>query len=540
MNSHIKFIKQLLIHQDGIVVGATISALKRIGIYKVLFSNPVLTIKDIQKKFPVNISYFYVAMRCLVAQGWLTSKGKVGSKAVEFQLTYSGRLVSCLLERYEELTNFLYLNTSKEGQLELAEVSIVNALAGFINLARNHWGLPYENFSEKQKKILDIALYHLDGLLVAPILITLKMKDILDENILRSSDPSILIILKLFEKLGWVAERNSNIEFTEVSNLIFKYALHYGLTYSYLPTYACLEKLLFYESSIRTHLVPGSHETHVLRKLNVLASSAAHKNYFQDTFQMFIDIFNKEPIKEQPLFIAEMGCGDGTWLVNIYKVISTLTMRRNFLKERPLLMIGLDYNLEAQNVARQKLKAANIPHMILFGDVRHPEKLKDLLQSEHNIDIKDGLHIRAFIDHNRTYSSPENPGLFNHSSFLSTGVFIDESNQLIPNNYLELNFLEHFKKWLPFIEKHGLILLEAHNINPRIVHKYLGKTHAVAFDTYHGYSHQYPIDYKAFMQLIKKVGLITDTKYHKIYPRNLPFIAISLNYLKARNYHVGN
>ena len=93
--------------------------------------------------------------------------------------------------------------------------------------------------------------------------------------------------------------------------------------------------------------------------------------------------------------------------------------------------------------------------------------------------------------------------------------------------------VEHFQKWVPYVQKHGLIIIEAHNVDPRVACLYNGKTHATAFDTYHGYSNQYPLDFEAFMCLAEEAGLRSISYQQCLYPSRLPFVAISINRFKS-------
>src|SRR5581483_2888028 len=59
--------------------------------------------------------------------------------------------------------------------------------------------------------------------------------------------------------------------------------------------------------------------------------------------------------------------------------------------------------------------------------------------------------------------------------------------------------------------------------------KHLGATHSVAFDAYHGYSHQYPIEYSAFLSSCRQAGLRQSIPSERRYPSTRPFVAVSLN-----------
>jgi SAM-dependent methyltransferase len=81
------------------------------------------------------------------------------------------------------------------------------------------------------------------------------------------------------------------------------------------------------------------------------------------------------------------------------------------------------------------------------------------------------------------------------------------------------------------VRKHGLVVLEAHCVAPRIARRHLGATHSVAFDAYHGLSHQFPIDHAAFVHCCRKAGLRPESHFERRYPANRPFVAVSLNRL---------
>lgn len=74
-------------------------------------------------------------------------------------------------------------------------------------------------------------------------------------------------------------------------------------------------------------------------------------------------------------------------------------------------------------------------------------------------------------------------------------------------------------------------MLEAHCVAPWIVRRHLGATHAVAFDAYHGYSQQYPLEHSAFLHCCQQAGLRPASYCERRYPATRPFVAVSLNRL---------
>src|SRR5439155_1042006 len=136
---------------------------------------------------------------------------------------------------------------------------------------------------------------------------------------------------------------------------------------------------------------------------------------------------NREPIESQPRFVADMGCGDGSWLVHLHGLIAEHTRRGKRSRVDPVLMVGIDYSPAALERARSVVDAADVPALLVHGDISDPD--------------------------------------------------------------------------------------------------------SVAFDAYHGYSHQYPIDHSAFVQCCRLAGLRPATDSERRYPATRPFVAVSLNRL---------
>ena len=71
--------------------------------------------------------------------------------------------------------------------------------------------------------------------------------------------------------------------------------------------------------------------------------------------EIIIDVFN-QPIEKQPLGIADMGCGDGMFLIHLYNLIKEKTLRGKEINKYPLVLVGADLNNQALESARDNLK----------------------------------------------------------------------------------------------------------------------------------------------------------------------------------------
>lgn len=519
----------LFAHQDGIALSMVLAALQERNLMGSLLQSGSAAIGDLVGESGCAPGYANIAFRSLCSQGWLAETGAWGSPALRLEVTDSGREAAPAFPLYVETANFVRAHLPFSTLLTEVheEAPGPREFARLVNKAENRWGLV------EQQVTIDPALEnlidHLDGVLVVPIMPTLKVLGLLDDDVLQPpATPAFSSVVRLFTHLGWLQAGTGR--WTQRGLEARSYALHYGLMGSYLPMMARLDQMLFGSLVQTTHGTPESLESHVDRKLNVQGSGAAHSPYFKDAEAIFEDIFNRLPLAQQPRFIADMGCGDGSWLLHLHELVRTRTRRGQHLDAHPLLMIGLDYSPAAREVTAANLRGAGVPSLVLFGDVGDPARLAADLAS-HGIDAGDGLHIRSFIDHNRPYQAPsgdpepEPDG----PQYTPSGAYVDETGGVIKSADMERSLVEHLKRWVPLVRKHGLVILEAHTVAPGLASRHVGQLHNIAFDTYHGFSGQFPVEFEVFMRASEKAGLEPSLSHQRRYPSRLPFVAISVN-----------
>jgi hypothetical protein len=200
------------------------------------------------------------------------------------------------------------------------------------------------------------------------------------------------------------------------------------------------------------------------------------------------------------------------------------------LDEHPLLLVGADFNQAALKVTRANLIKADIWAKVIWGDIGRPDLLANDLKEDYNIDLKDLLNVRTFLDHNRIWEKPINSS--NRISE-SSGAYVTNGKRL-NNNIVEASLLEHLKKWQPYVEKFGLLIIELHTINPKFTSDNLGRTAATAYDATHGYSDQYILEVDVFNKIASEAGLQPDKKYFTKFPNN-KLATVSINLLKGTN-----
>ncbi len=369
----------------------------------------------------------------------------------------------------------------------------------------------------------DLVQAHLTGALIVPAMLWLHETGRLGESGPSLADDELGPVLHDFlVDLGWLGGDGA---WTAAGLQARTFGLHFGGVATYLPLLNALKRL--YGGELTVVPTPGEPEWHVNRALNVRISAAAHERYFADSDPLFAEIFNREPVEEQPRFIADMGCGQGTWLTHLHELVSNQTLRGQHLEEHPLTMIGIDPDPIALQEARSHLDSLGLPALLLSGDVTDPDALATML-AEHGVAIEDGLHIRSFIDHERSYRGGDSavrvPGW-------SSGVYMDAPGAPVSSEDVERDLVAHLRRWARHVPRHGLVVLEVHCTDPEIVSRHLGSMHGLAFDAHQAYSKQYPVDHPAFLECCRAAGLQPVGHAEIRYPQRRPFVAISLNRL---------
>jgi SAM-dependent methyltransferase len=383
-----------------------------------------------------------------------------------------------------------------------------------------------------QKQILT----HIEGNIVGPSVVRLGMSGMFHKYFMETSfrpeefhrDPiSFKRMLDFFSFLGWFKKKNETFQFTEKGLFFARRASAYGVTVSYIPTFVKMDELLFGDGNILKINQTDGPEIHVDREMNVWGSGGAHSTYFKVIDEIVIEIFNK-PIDEQPRGILDMGCGNGAFLQHIFEVIAGQTLRGTVLEEYPLFLVGADFNEAAIKVTRSNLINADIWAKVIFGDIGDPQRLADDLKEDYNIELKDLLSVRSFLDHNRMWSNPTSDKIITSES---TGAFASRGKRLL-NSDVEKNLFEHFKKWAPYVSRYGLLVIELHTIDPALTSENLGKTAATAYDATHGFSDQYILEIDSFLTAAGEAGLNPVPRHFTKFPDS-DLATVSINLLKG-------
>lgn len=521
-------------HLDGIAIAPVVMNLKDKGVLEHLLKVNKTTLSEITTAFKANEGYMNVALRLLASQGFLEYHVDNSTNSVTIAVNDTTGFAFSLAPLYKDVVELL--NTTDVFTANIITAESIEKLEPIFNKYTKNYNLAFEK-DETFKATQEQVLMHIEGYLVAPLIVSLGMSGMFHKYFMETSfraeefhkNPEAFTkMLNFFTHLGWFTEKKGNYQFTEDGLFFAKRATAYGVTVSYLPMFKHMESLLFGDPNEMRDIAVNEDEIHVNREMNVWGSGGAHATYFKVIDEIIIELFNK-PIQEQPKGILDMGCGNGAFLQHIFDVIERQTLRGKMLDEYPLFLVGADYNQAALKVTRANLIKADIWAKVIWGDIGNPDALAQDLTENYNIDLKDLLNVRTFLDHNRIWEEPKTR-IANRVS-TSTGAFAHRGKHLT-NNEVEDNLLEHFTKWAPYVHKFGLLMIELHTVAPQLTAANLGSTAATAYDATHGFSDQYIVEIDVLHKVAAEAGLQPDMQYFRKFP-NTDYATVSINLLKG-------
>ena len=522
-------------HLDGIVTIPTAYSLQKKGVLEYILQQQKVSLQELTAKFNANEGYLNVALRVLASQGWLFQYIDNQNDEVTFAVNDKSETAFSLIPLYAAVFNLMQFSEHfHPRKFEVEPFEILNEL---FSKYKANFGIQFSD-DANIRAIQEQVLYHVEGVLVGPTIVMLGMTGMFHKYFMETSfrpeefhkNPECFKeILDFLTHLDWFTKKNDNYQFTETGLFYAKRAAAYGVTVSYIPTLRKMDDLLFGNPSILRNIGEHEEELHVDRKMNVWGSGGAHAEYFKIVDQIIIELFNR-PITEQPIGILDMGCGNGAFLEHMFDVIERQTARGRMLDEHPLFLVGVDYNEAAIKVTRANLIKADIWAKVIWGDIGRPQLLSETLQEDYKIDLKELLNVRTFLDHNRIWETPtvKTPNRIS----TSTGAFVHRG-KIISNGEVEDNLLEHLKKWSPFVDKFGLLLIELHTIAPELTANNLGRTAATAYDATHGFSDQYIVEIDVLHKIAAEAGLFSDANVFTKFP-NSDLATVSVNLLKGR------
>jgi acyl carrier protein len=330
-------------------------------------------------------------------------------------------------------------------------------------------------------------------------------------------------------------ERNLLVgdELSMEGSYIANRTLLFGLAESYRPLLSRFGEMLFGDCSSVFSLDASGHESHVDRLLNVQLSGFWHKKYFSEVESVLREFFDSEDFSNQPQYVCDMGCGDGSFLKKIFQFVLQETRRGKELSNYPLMMIGADFSEESLQETARVLTLAQVPHVTVFGDIGDPVALIRSLR-QMNIDDQKVMHVRSFLDHDRPFKFPAR---MPHLVCFEDGAFMRRNGELLPADIVVASLDEHLANWSRALAGNpfGMLILEVHNIGIDKTREKLNDLESFHFDVTQGLSGQFVVSLGTFLESAARVGLFVEGV--KVFP-SLEYPRISLCRFFHRTFQI--
>ncbi|MDP3980092.1 MAG: class I SAM-dependent methyltransferase, partial [Chlamydiota bacterium] len=531
-------------HQDGLALMPVMIAFFERDVFSLFQGGSSVTVQEIIAHLKEgNEGYIGIALNLLVSQGWMDVR-IIKDDIPGYTLNERGRVAVDMAKQFILPTSVIplamrmdeYLFSDFRAPPGMAEINLDELIE---NMSRD-WGIPEEK-DPLRKSIREQLHAQLNGTLVGPVMVALGRREVfeqfdpdthtLDLTSIKGNREHLEQTFRILAVQGWIQRDGDRVRLTPNGLLAAQKSAAYGVTVSYLPTFALIPKLLFEDpSTFPDKRDAMGHETWVDRNMNVWGSGGAHLTYFKKIDEIIIDIFNR-PIEEQPQGIADMGCGNGTFLEHLYHVVMTRTRRGELIRRDPekyaLRIVGADFNQQSRERTHERLLALGIDHAVVHGDINDPDAFARDLLDQHGISLEDMLSVRSFLDHNRPYT-----GVLEsyHHRTLDSIRFYSQNGRRISAAELQQNLVEHFKRSASYVKKHGLLILELHGLDPRKAAKRIGRTLATPYDATHGFSDQYTVELENFDSAAEEAGL--KSRQSASFPSR-EFATVSIDYFLA-------
>jgi hypothetical protein len=523
-------------HLAGIILAPTIKALADRKVFELFHSTSIeITLDEIVERTRGNRGYLRVALRLLASCGWMRQTVRENGRQVSYSLTREGVIgTSAAPALCAEILPFLpkaiYLEDFLFGG---SGAPALTSLPELIARSKDRWSIASQSNEPETNGLHEQITRQIDGLLVGPAMVALARSGIIAQleqgpvglDTLSGNHASLDFIFDLLATQGWIVRDHGRISLTPCGRYAAQIASSYGVTVSYLPMFNVVSTLIFGNPRIPRFDDNGI-ELLVDRAMNVWGSGGAHRTYFKKVDEIIVELFNG-PLDSQPKGICDMGCGDGSLLEHLYTVVQNHTARGKMLDQHPLIIIGADFNKVARRAAKLTLRRAGVPHChIIHGDINRPALLAGDLEAL-GLDIHDLLHVRSFLDHNRSYIPPAGYTKGKRAA-RCTGAFAHFGQEILPDE-LEENLVRHLRRWAPYVGRFGLLVLELHTLPPELTAANLERTPAVAYDGTHGFSDQYLVELPIFLDCAREAGLQSDERFQAKFPAS-DLATVSMNF----------
>lgn len=480
-------------HLDGIAVGTTVAALDHAGIFDELAraAGP-LDLDGLADAHASPRGVFHLAMRLCEEQAWVERQGMAVGGRRSVRLTAAGAAWLPYVGAYAAAGLALDIAHDLFAALVRGDDFDQTRLA------------PLAAMPSAETPVAERVRDHLWGPLAAAAASGLKRSGERAAN--RSARAAAFAVLR---HVGW-AEPDAAAALNDAGRLALEWAAQYDHSISYFPTFAAVPERLFPGGSFGAGAASGF-DAHLDRRLDIDFSGNVFSHTCRDAFlALALPIFDMPDLAAQPAAIIDTGAGDGSLLREFFAALRARTRRGAALQAYPLQLVGVEPSPVAREAIARALRGIGASPIVIDGDIGDPAGIARRL-TPHGVDFAAALHVSKSVIHDRSFAPPEpdaRPPVSDVRWPLSDAVYVAEDDGLISHAAMQADLVGHFRKWLPWISRHGMIAIEAHTVPARLIAAHEGSNVMSGLDASHGYSHQYLVERPVYLRAAAEAGLV--------------------------------
>ena len=272
---------------------------------------------------------------------------------------------------------------------------------------------------------------------------------------------------------------------------------------------------LLFGNSTRNFDEPGNSERSIM-------SNSFHKRplrqevFFEDLQLEIIDIFNREPLENQPQAIVDNNCGYDTLLEEILQAIRSLTARGSHLAQLPIAAVA-SHQLPGVTDQKDELSKAIEQRGLTFKD--------------------QGLYLRFFMD--RLVEADAQQAVDQSLTVLANDhpAHCLDRPALVDALTVLSHWQQHFCALAENLNNSRLLIVEGHPAAPHLIEKQQEDAALSHGEWIYRLAEEYLISAEAFIILAASAGLFNDGSV-KRYPQTSDPCRISFHSIIKRDYIV--
>ncbi|MGF6812626.1 hypothetical protein OKW30_007843 [Paraburkholderia sp. Clong3] len=315
--------------------------------------------------------------------------------------------------------------------------------------------------------------------------------------------------------LGWVDGPAAAPQLTTEGRMAAAFSGQFRYPLSYLPMLTRMDSLLFGDPGIALARSGDATERHLDRAADIRFSTEVFQRSCAPILSaMVVPLFHRSRGDSRPRVVVDVGCGEATLLVSLLRAIAGDPASADAAEN--LLLVGVENNPVAEQAAKRTLATCGAKHVLIRGDISYPDAIAARLAVD-GIDFADALHVNKSVIHDRELvdaSPSEAAHAERHGARAGLpganagdGIFARPDGSLVDASAAQDDLVRFFRRWRPYLLRHGMIALEPHALTVDAAAALSGRSMTAVMEALHGFSGQYLVTLDRFTEAIGISGL---------------------------------